>query len=461
MATLRDGKHPACCTESKAIKGIGSLVLPRGNENIPAVTDQPGSNWQGWRPKRESSARPSAPGRRTDSHDDDGVAGTAPLGIGGGRHGLILDAALVGAAADAEVALLGPVRVPGVRDLPVLLAVLDTPAHDLHGVPADLLAGHVGVDAAGVVLEVGEDAESHLHGPAGHDGLLDAPLAAGLHDVALEVVLVRGEVVVGSHRVGVALLWAGRRGLRRAPRLPLGRVRVGALRPVVMAVREGEVAAEALAEGARALVLPAAHGALAAEEAALLHVAPRRRDLATAAAWGHQPAAVEADVLGRQRHHLRPIRSDAHAVGGRLRTGKGPAAAAIRLVADVSDDLRAMRPLLRGVEVVGNGGVGVRRAIHDDLALGNEVRDGLALIANDTHHVLGHARSPRGKPRVGSGPPEHTRSVLNLLDLCGTLRVHILSKRRPRNGGQSTGGKDCLHGKPTVEEVLHYDVLSL
>merc|ERR1719188_693550 len=206
------------------------------------------------------------------SHNDDGVAGTAPLGIRGRRHGLVLDAALVGAAADAEVALLGPVRIPGVGDLPVLLTVLDAPAHDLHGVPANLLAGHVVVDAAGVVLKVGEDAEGDLHGPAGHDGLLDALLTAGLHDVTLEMILVRREVVVRSHRVSVAPLRASWRGLRWAPRLPLGRVRVGALRPVVVAMRECKVTAEALAEGARALVLSAAHST------ALLHVAPRRCD---------------------------------------------------------------------------------------------------------------------------------------------------------------------------------------
>merc|ERR1719215_1305847 len=320
--------------QSKEYMALSRQAPPRGNEHHQGDGS---TSLEPEKPETRSgtSARPSALEQRAVSHHNDRVTGTAPLGIRSRRHGLILDAALVGAAVHAEVALLGPIRIPGVGDLPILLAVLDAPANDLHGVPASHPAGHVVVDAAGIVLKVGVDGEGHLHGPACHDGPLDALLAAGLHDVPLEMVLVRGEVVVRSHRVGVALLRATRRALRRAPRLALGWVGVGALRPVVMAVRERKVAAEALAEGTRAVVLPAAHGALAAEQATLLHVGPRRCDLATVAALGHQPAAVEADILGGQRHHLRPVCGDAHAVRGRLCAGEGPAAAAVRLITDV------------------------------------------------------------------------------------------------------------------------------
>merc|ERR550532_2647629 len=85
----------------------------------------------------------------------------------------VLDAALVVAPADAEVAVLGPVWVPGVRDLPVLHTVLDAPAHELHCMAAGHLARDVVVDAADVVLEVAVDGEGRLHGAPGHDHLLD------------------------------------------------------------------------------------------------------------------------------------------------------------------------------------------------------------------------------------------------------------------------------------------------
>merc|ERR1740138_226249 len=65
------------------------------------------------------------------SHHHCGIARTAPLGIWSRANSLILDAALVVAALDAEVALLRPVWVPGVCDFPVLVAVLHTPANQL------------------------------------------------------------------------------------------------------------------------------------------------------------------------------------------------------------------------------------------------------------------------------------------------------------------------------------------
>ena len=59
----------------------------------------------------------------------------APLGVGARESHAILDAALVVALLDAEVALLTPVRVPRVGHLPVLLGALhapaDTPASNL------------------------------------------------------------------------------------------------------------------------------------------------------------------------------------------------------------------------------------------------------------------------------------------------------------------------------------------
>ena len=80
-----------------------------------------------------------------------------PLGAGRRARDLVLDAALVLAADDAEEALLAPVGVPRVGDLPVLGAVLDAPSDDLDGVAARRLARRALVDAAGVVLEIAID----------------------------------------------------------------------------------------------------------------------------------------------------------------------------------------------------------------------------------------------------------------------------------------------------------------
>ena len=79
-----------------------------------------------------------------------------------GERDTVLNAALRVPALDAEVSLLAPVRVPRVGDLPVLDAVVGTPADELDGMAADRLAGGVRVDAAGVVLEVGVDGERGL-----------------------------------------------------------------------------------------------------------------------------------------------------------------------------------------------------------------------------------------------------------------------------------------------------------
>ena len=71
---------------------------------------------------------------------------------GRGRSGHTLPACSRGVRrrrpAYAEVALLAPVGVPRVGDLPVLLAVLDAPADDLDRVAARRRAGGVLVDAA-------------------------------------------------------------------------------------------------------------------------------------------------------------------------------------------------------------------------------------------------------------------------------------------------------------------------
>merc|ERR1719215_2342015 len=107
--------------QSKEYMALSRQAPPRGNKH------HQGDGSTSLEPERpqtrsETSARPIALELRAVSHHNDRVTGTAPLGIRSRRHGLI-----VGAAADAEVALLGPIRIPGVGDLPILLAVLDAP----------------------------------------------------------------------------------------------------------------------------------------------------------------------------------------------------------------------------------------------------------------------------------------------------------------------------------------------
>ena len=148
----------------------------------------------------------------------------------------MLDAALVGAADDAEVAVLSPVRVPAVGDLPVVLAGLgvSSPPDDPNSVPTDGFVGGVLVDAAGVVLEVGVDGEGNLDGATGHDGVLDGGHVVGVDlDLSLEAVLVRLVVAVGVGSNVVAGGGTPGGGLRFAPGITLRRVRVSAvaLRP--------------------------------------------------------------------------------------------------------------------------------------------------------------------------------------------------------------------------------------
>ena len=80
-----------------------------------------------------------------------------PFRAGRRARDLVLDAALVLAAHDAEEALLAPVGVPRVGHFPVFRAVLDAPSDDLDGVTARRLARRALVDAPSIILEVAVD----------------------------------------------------------------------------------------------------------------------------------------------------------------------------------------------------------------------------------------------------------------------------------------------------------------
>ena len=80
-----------------------------------------------------------------------------PFRAGRRARDLVLDAALVLAAHDAEEALLAPVGVPRVGDLPVFRTVLNAPTDDLDGVASGGFTGRFLINTARVVLEVAID----------------------------------------------------------------------------------------------------------------------------------------------------------------------------------------------------------------------------------------------------------------------------------------------------------------
>mmetsp|Transcript_101306 Transcript_101306/g.180047 ORF Transcript_101306/g.180047 Transcript_101306/m.180047 type:complete len:327 (+) Transcript_101306:382-1362(+) len=307
---------------------------------------------------------------------------------------------------------------------------------------ADLPTSHMVIDAAVIVLKVREHGEGHLHGPASHDGLLNACLTRCCDNLALEGVLIGGEVVV--RRLGISVTGLGSRSrvlLGRASWLALCWVGVVLLRSMMMAVRKLEVAAKAFAERSGALVLPAAHSSFASEEATLLQVGPWAADLASIAALGHHASPIEAHVLGRQRHHHRCVGRDAHAIRCSFCARKGPAASAIGLVTNVADELGALRPVLLGVELFRNGQVLIRNELVD-LAEGNHLADVLLLVTLYAVHVLRSAWSRCTEPLIGHGLPEDTRGVLNLLNLGQTIRMDVLCEAC----GYECGGCEELHG---------------
>jgi hypothetical protein len=96
-----------------------------------------------------------------------------------------------------------------------------------------------------VVFEIAVNSEGGLNGSRRHNGVRDGSLVRVALDAAAEAVLVVCEVIVCRRGVLVALRGCARGRLRRAAGITLGRVRVAALRPVVVAVGQPVLGAEA------------------------------------------------------------------------------------------------------------------------------------------------------------------------------------------------------------------------
>eukprot|EP00038_Savillea_parva_P005641 m.159386 g.159386 ORF g.159386 m.159386 type:complete len:367 (+) comp11786_c0_seq1:2968-4068(+) len=353
--------------------------------------------------------------------------GLGPDGIRGGARDHAFNATvLLSVTADnAEVTLLAPVRVPRVGHLPVLDTAFLTPADKLDGVATSDGTRRVLVDTTGVVLKVRVDGKGRLDGATLHNHLLNLGLTHRRDKLARERVLVVGERAVEA---SLALGWAlGRRRVRAAGGALRG-VRVVAHRAVVVAVGERKVRA-LLAKGTRALVLTARDGALGGD------VRPRGGDLATVAAV---KVGAKAHVLRRQRNLDLALGGNAHTVRGSFGTAKRPAAAAVGLVADVTNDLGARRPVGLRVERVRDGGIRVLWDKHVGLTVGDGVLDIGVPVTLDATQTLGCTWWEVGEALLRGRLPQRLLRV-HFVDLRKTVRVDVDADRQ---GGRSRGHRD-------------------
>lgn len=223
--------------------------------------------------------------------------------------------------------MLTPVGVPGVDTDPVRSAVVNAPADHLDGVTTEGLAGLVLVDTSGVGLEVLVD----VHG--NRDGAL-------LHHLPLHVLNTLdgvgslGELLIGLVRGGVGLVCAGRRALGSG-------VLVAAVD--VLAVGDTGRGCHVVGAGLHGVRLAGASGSVVTTSGNTLlgEPLPGTSGLATIAAHGEaarQAAAARHGVLGGEEGGG-VAGGDAVAVVEHLGGAESPARSAIRLIANVSDDV--------------------------------------------------------------------------------------------------------------------------
>mmetsp|Transcript_30701 Transcript_30701/g.57367 ORF Transcript_30701/g.57367 Transcript_30701/m.57367 type:complete len:341 (-) Transcript_30701:186-1208(-) len=331
-------------------------------------------------------------------------AGARPLSLGRGGHGLALDATFIPPADDAEVALLAPVRVPAVGHLPVFHSAVHAPADNTHGMAAEDLRGSPLVDARHVVLEVRVDGESRLNRSVGHDGLLEGLFArVGLWATGVGVTG-RGEVVVRSLGARVTGLWACRRRGGWASRRALIWVRIRTLGAVVVAVGEGEGRAEASvsAERTSAVVLSSS------DESRPGNVAPCKIQESASTAVRFR---AEAHLLRREGDLHLAARGDAKAVRGGFGSSERPAATTVALVADVTDDLGAFRPVGFGIEIRRNAFGSEHAGVdHLDRAVANELLHALEVARLDPAKLLRSVEGKALKTVVEPRLPGHARN---------------------------------------------------
>merc|ERR1712224_752926 len=117
-----------------------------------------------------------------------------PLGGSAGGDGLRLNVDFISSSDDSEVSVLSPVFVPGVGNLPVVDAIVSSPANNLNSMSSKHAAAGVLVNASVVVLKVRVDGECGLHGSMLVDALSNVrSVVVEVHQPG-EVVLVGREV---------------------------------------------------------------------------------------------------------------------------------------------------------------------------------------------------------------------------------------------------------------------------
>merc|ERR1719428_1045933 len=132
-------------------------------------------------------------------------------GINGSSTCITLDAALIGATRNQEVAAVAPILIPAVLDLPVLLAIKLAISNQSDSMTSQELRGGVLVDTGLVCWEITVDSEGDIHGSI---------LNQILHHVLLTSVAVDGSStqLVRGERLAVSVLaaaWAAWRWILR------------------------------------------------------------------------------------------------------------------------------------------------------------------------------------------------------------------------------------------------------
>mmetsp|Transcript_36919 Transcript_36919/g.86645 ORF Transcript_36919/g.86645 Transcript_36919/m.86645 type:complete len:215 (+) Transcript_36919:608-1252(+) len=183
---------------------------------------------------------------------------------------------------------------------------------------------------------------------------------------------------------------------------------------MVVAMWQREIAAKARAEGTCSLVLAATHST------GVLDVLPWCINLATIATIR---VGIEAHILGRDGDHRLALRCNAHSVRGSFSPCEGPAAATVRLVADVSDDLLTLWPLRRRVELLRDVSIRLKESLEVpslDCRL-----DGFRRVAFHAAKVLGGSGRLCGKTLHGARDPGNSWCTLDFCNHSCSIGMHL------------------------------------
>jgi len=305
-----------------------------------------------------------------------------------------LDEALVSATADTEVTSLTPVLTPRVGDLPVLLAVLDTPADKLDGVATLEGARDVVVDTASVGHEVLVDTEGDLKRTV-------------LDDIGLDLLLTAESVVL------LALVLVS---------VPLER---GVASALLLALGSDDLAG---------VVASSVGVALVRHNTSVGEVDPSAAGLSTVAVTATHEGVLGAgvDILGRKRDV--DAEGDALTIAHGLGSTEGPAGTAVPLVADLLHG-GALGPV--GGRVEGLGDVTELRERIDLLVPG----EGTELVKVDTEERLALSSSHAGELGLASTPG-------------GLTGVDVADHALERGGGRGSKKKNSSNALHVVVSVI-------